>query len=560
MAESRIEDAYPLTGLQALLLADAQMRKDLGTETVAFRLCGPVTLELIERAWSVVHDRHPGLRASLVWRNVPEPVQVVRRDARPHVRFAALQGTDESALDDAPWPLNAAPQIRLTVAREGPAVHRLSVAYRASLFDGWSIAVILREFLTGLDQLVAGEAVELPLARPFREYIDWLDRQDRAASAAFWRERLAGFPAPTPLRLSRPLDDRRQDNAQTVVKPSDEDREALRFMTRQLGLTANSIVQTLWGLLLARYSGTTDILFGTAVSGRPQDLEGADTMVGVFFNNVPLRMSVCQGTSFAELARNLQRMLTDSARHAHLSADEIRECWGVSANVPLFQSIVLFHNFPLKGTFWESGRAFTIEEIEKPIATALPLALVCVPELGYELRLIADGEVADAALRETYLGDLMALLRRAAESLEDPVTDIMATVTPPDARLEAPVADEPRDLADEPGNVPPAGEIEQKMAAIFEKLLNVRHIGVNDNFFDLGARSIQLARASVLFRQAGLGGFAAVDFLEHPTIRLLAQRLSPDGRGPEDDAAASKARAADARAGRRRRAERRGSR
>src|SRR5262249_41114100 len=145
--------------------------------------------------------------------------------------------------------------------------------------------------------------------RPYRYYIAWLQQQDQAAAEGFWRQSFKGFTAPTPLSVDREigsapgLEERYGDERIRLSTPT---MAALQNLARSQKLTLNTVVQGVWAILLSRYSGGEDIVFGNVVSGRPADLTGVESMIGLFINTLPVRVDVSPEASLLPWLRQLQ--------------------------------------------------------------------------------------------------------------------------------------------------------------------------------------------------------------------------------------------------------------
>ncbi len=554
---SRIEDIYPLTALQGLLLVDARTAADGRADILSFTLRGPIHPAHIKRAWRLVHDRHPSMRAAFVWEKVPQPMQMVRRDAVPWVKIADIDLAPAELLEANDWPLSTAPQIRLAIVPTGRDEHRLVVGYRPSMFDGWSVALVMREFLSAIDNLTKGRQPSLPPCHPFRDYVAWLKSQDIDEADQFWRDALAGIDLTTPIRAHRPAADA-QSAAETTVKPMGAERAvALKAFAQALRTTPNMVLQALWAILLRAYGAKDDVVFGAATSGRPTDVPNVDSMVGVFFNNIPIRVRMDGGQTVGALLKQLQSGMQAANRYGYTSPARVRELWDADVSQPLFQSILLFHNFPLKGTFWETDRAFSIDTIEKPIVTNIPLSVVCVPEMDFELRLIASSNIADQSIRQAYLDDLCTLIDRVTHSSEQAVDTLCSMITAPDVPLQRPDRDAVRDLSDREDYVAPITDREQYLVSVIADVAGVKNIGIHHNFFEIGIRSIQLVRIAARLSAAGLGNLTAVDFFEFPTVASLSARQEAGSSSTEE---AKPSRDVDsARAARQRRVARRGA-
>ena len=166
------------------------------------------------------------------------------------------------------------------------------------LLDGWSTPLVIKEVFTFYEGLSQGRTVELGAVRPYREYIGWLRGQDMGAAEQFWRELLKGFSVPTALGIERRIEAQeksevtRERYVEHEVRLTAEATAELQQLARTQQVTLNTVVQGAWALLLSRYSGSEDVVFGATVSGRPASLAGVEEMVGLFINTLPVRVQV----------------------------------------------------------------------------------------------------------------------------------------------------------------------------------------------------------------------------------------------------------------------------
>src|SRR6185295_5695742 len=152
--------------------------------------------------------------------------------------------------------------------------------------------------------------------RPFRDYLRWLGEQDPRAAEAHWRTVLSDVDGPTPLPYDRaPVEAHRAESGETVrADLSVAESSRLRLAAQRHGLTVNTVVQGAWALLLSRYSGERDVVFGSTVSGRPAELAGVESMVGLFINTVPTRVRVEPGRAVRSWLADLQAAQAQSRR------------------------------------------------------------------------------------------------------------------------------------------------------------------------------------------------------------------------------------------------------
>ncbi|HSF42279.1 MAG TPA: amino acid adenylation domain-containing protein, partial [Thermoanaerobaculia bacterium] len=384
-------------------------------------------LDLIERVWQALLERHPILRTAFFWEEVEQPVQVVHR--RANLPFERLDWRGLSAEERGErlrsfleedrargFALDRAPLLRIAAILWDEESTRIVLSYHHLLLDGWSAGLLLQE-ATGLYAGFARGEVPAPAPRrPFRDYITWLKRQDRAAAEAYWRRVLDGFE-PTALGIDRapgrptPQNDPHEEIEHTL---SADLTAALGRFARRHRLTLHTVVEAAWALALARFSGSDDVVFGSTLSGRPPGLTGSESMIGCFINTLPVRVRTAPEQSLLAWLRGLQTGQRELERHQHSSLVEVREWGGVPAGRPLFEAILVFENFA--GSTQGGDRNFKAFQ-----RTNYPLTLVAWPgrELSFYARYYSGRFAAEAVARlVSYLETLLAALTAAkAEGL-----------------------------------------------------------------------------------------------------------------------------------------------
>ncbi|MFF0745873.1 non-ribosomal peptide synthase/polyketide synthase [Streptomyces sp. NPDC004111] len=339
-AAGDVADLLPLAPLQEGLLFHHQYGDGADDPYVSqfrFELTGPLDRARLRAAAAQVQRRHPALRAAFRRTSQGTPVQVVLADPPLDLTEREVSGQDAvDALCEAdrtrPFDITRAPLIRWTLACDGDR-HTLAVTSHHSIRDGWSLPVVLGELMA----LHLGET--LPEARPHREYLAWLARQDRDAATAAWQQALAGLDGGTLLARGPAPAGQTPGRHDLLVAGLDVEGAA-----RRLGVTVNTLLQTAWMLLLARLTGRDDVVTGTTVSGRPADLPGVDGMVGLFINTLPLRAALRADETAGDLARRLQLEQARLGEHQHLGLADIQRSAG---HGELFDTSMVFENYPV---------------------------------------------------------------------------------------------------------------------------------------------------------------------------------------------------------------------
>lgn len=361
-----VEDMYPLSPLQQGLLFHTLYAPQSGMycEQQGIMVYEPLNIDAFQTAWRNLVARHSILRTSFVWDGLAEPLQVVHQQVNIPWVIDDLQHLTKDEQDAyiknlyqmdraRGFVLTRAPLLRLTVLELSSACFHCFWSYHHILLDGWSVTLLLDELSHIYKALCQGTTPTLPRVHPYREYIAWLRTQDLASAESFWRSHLAGFTTPTPLVMDQssesiPESDVEATEACVEVNLSLSQRTTTTYLqfARQNQLTLNTLVQGAWALLLSRYSGEADVLFGTTVSTRPPTLVGAETMVGLFINTIPTRVDVTPQAQVLPWLTQLQKAQGQTSIYHNAPLMHIQQWSEVPAGQPLFESLLVVENFP----------------------------------------------------------------------------------------------------------------------------------------------------------------------------------------------------------------------
>ncbi|MDO0924516.1 non-ribosomal peptide synthase/polyketide synthase [Streptomyces sp. TG1A-8] len=423
-----VADIHPLTPMQAGMLFHSLLDPDGRTyvNQVQLVLSGVTDPHALAEAWQRTADANPVLRTRLVWQETAEPLQVVQRRAPVPVTHHDWSGRpadwcghalDRLLAEDraAGIDLGTAPLMRLTLIRLSPQRVRLVWTFHHVLLDGWSAAQVFDEVCERYAALTAGRRPRVPERRPFGDYLRWLAAQDTGGAERYWRQTLAGFAAPTELpRDRRPVEAHRSSSSGSVHVTLDSGLSArLRRTAQQAGLTVNTVLQGAWALLLSRYGGGDDVVFGTTVSGRPAELPGVTSMVGLFINTLPTRARVDGQRPLLEWLGELQAAQSEARRHDFVSLAQLQTWSEVPGGTNLFDSIVVFENYPFdEGSLARHGLAMEQERDLEP--TNYPLSVVVAPGDTLAVSLDYDPAAFDTATVEGLGRSLHTLLAAMA--------------------------------------------------------------------------------------------------------------------------------------------------
>ena len=188
---------------------------------------------------------------------------------------------------------------------------------------------------------------------------------------------------------------------------SGQTTRALNELARSNHTTVNTVLQGVWAQTLMWLTGQHDVVFGTAVSGRPAEVAGAESMVGLLINTVPVRAHITQATTAADLLDQLHCAHNHTLDHQHLALNEIHRATG---HDQLFDTLFVFENYPIETSALLSANGLTITEFTGREANHYPLTLQATPgtELGF--RIEYDTDVFDTDSIDTLIKRLQRVL------------------------------------------------------------------------------------------------------------------------------------------------------
>lgn len=401
-----IEDIYPLSPMQQGILFHTLYDSDSSVyfEQLSCLFAGDFNSAAFKHAWQMVAERHSTLRTAFVWEEVKEPLQVVQHEARliwEELDWRGFAATEQPRqLEDflradrrRGMEIARAPLMRFILIRRAERAYHFIWSHHHLVLDGWSVSLVLKEMLMIYAALCRSEQPYLEPARPYGDYIEWLLQQDKAKAEAYWRGWLNGFTAPTPLPMDRApegaMDQAQIHDRQRITLPA-AFTAALTAAVRQHRLTLNTLVQGAWALLLGRYADRPDVVFGVTVSGRPEVLAGVESMIGIFINTLPLRAHLPADKPLRQWLKDLQERQSEMRQYEYSSLVQIQGWSEVPRSLPLFDSIVVFENYPVDPAVarreWLQSLNLNVSEIRTSDLITYPLSLGVEP--GDELTLM----------------------------------------------------------------------------------------------------------------------------------------------------------------------------
>lgn len=435
-AAAAIEDVMALSPLQqglfsmaALTDAEAGDAADPYVIAMAADVSGPLDADLLRDCAATLLARHPNLRASFVHGDLSRPVQVIPTAVQVPWRCVRALPEDVEALETHErrrrFDMGRGPLLRFLLIEMPERRWRLTIVAHHIVIDGWSLPLLVSELLA-LYRAAGDTAALPPPPRPYRDYIGWLADRDRDDSRALWAEHLNGMDGPTllsPALTAAPPE--AGIPRRTVLRLEPEATTALARAARGRGVTLNTVIQLAWAAILSGMTGRSDVAFGVTVSGRPGELSGVDTMVGMFINTVPLRVRLDPRATVGAHCVALQREFAALRDHSYLGHAELRAIAGIGE---IFDTLLVYENFPPGAVvgaseFVANGVTFRPAALES--VSHFPVTIAAHLSAG-ELTVFV--EVLDGALGATAPEDLggrlLAVARRVVDAWGRPLREL----------------------------------------------------------------------------------------------------------------------------------------
>lgn len=532
-----IEAIYPANAVQhALLLQNLnQNADDAGFIHVQCRLEGAIEPEGLQLAWNHLLRRHQSLRMGIRIANGSKPMLIVCQNATCSVSFEDL--SDQSVPQQRQHietfckedrirgiDLMGIPGGRVQLMRLGPESHSLIWTCHHTFLDGWSSGIVLNEVIEAARALKTGRAIELPAPPLQRRYFEWLAARDRTAAKSYWQQRLQGCTQPTEIsNVSLQKSDIPQhvEFQQTETIVPEETVQALIDSARKHQVTSGVVAMTAWSILLASVSGQQTVTFGTVVSGRPADLPGSMSMVGMFANAIPVSVRIDETESIDSLLSSVKRTLDDSIEHQHLSIAEIQqECSRIPGRFRMFESLFVFENFSM-GSDNIGETDLRMVDYHSGLTSNYPLTLSIVPGDTWKVVCRFDGSRFATAEVEEHLADFQRILQQITGETS---TSVATVSTPHRSSLNNTQAPQDFNATTETKTAIPHSPLEQQLTSIWSEVLGTNNFSRDDNFFHLGGTSMTMIQLVARGQQSGLVVTPA-SLYEHPTIASLAREI-----------------------------------
>ena len=356
-----IQDIYNLTPLQEGILfhsLNKEIEQSPYFEQTSFEIHGEFDVEIFKKSWNHLIQRYDILRTVFTYKKTPKPKQVVLKQATIDLTYEniTLMEDKNNYIQEflekdkqAYFGLIKTNPLRITVFQIEKNRYKIVFSFHHILLDGWSVGILFKELFEIYALLKKLQQINLAPTKPYSHYIKWLSKQDNITTKDFWKNYLSGYETHVQILQKTPSLEYIAKEETLIIDKNSTD--TLHTLLKQHSITLNTFLETMWGVLMGKYNNSTDIVFGTTVSGRGNGLSGIENMVGLFINTIPLRVTFEQNETLESLVKKSMAHSIESKKHHHFPLVEIQSLTPLKND--LIKQLMVFESYPLQDSKYE---------------------------------------------------------------------------------------------------------------------------------------------------------------------------------------------------------------
>lgn len=436
----QIKNMYPLTPMQEGMLFHSLLEKNDKAyfQQAIFNINGSLDIELFNESFNALLERYDILRTVFISEQVEQPLQVVLKERKMTVEFQDLSSMDRvsqnSCIEDYAkkdmekgFDLSKDVLMRVSLLKLGINVHKVIWSFHHIIMDGWCLAILIKDYFLIYEALKSKNKPLLEPVYSYGSYVEWLMKRDRNEALEYWKRYLADYEEQASIpRKSKLGEMNGYEKVDISFKLDTELTSLLEKMAIENNTTLSAIMQAAWGVLIGIYNNTNDVVFGAVVSGRPPEVYGIETMVGLFINTVPVRVTFSKDSSFLDILKAIYIDAIKSKKYEYFSLAEIQS--GSNLKNALVDSIMVFENYPLES---ELGNSIDIKECSLSLdnvkifeQTNYDFNIIIRPGKNVEVCFCFNKSVYDEALVNRIIGHFNVILFSVAKDPEVHIDDI----------------------------------------------------------------------------------------------------------------------------------------
>lgn len=529
--KSSVEAIYPLSYMQqGLLLHHLSSKIDQGFLNTECTLTGDFNIEIFKQSCELIIKRHDILRSTVHWKNLEKPLLVIHKLKKIKIEYfdwTALLQTEKHTHWEAlknntlkiGAPLETGALLKISILKLTDKTHKLLWPMHHILLDGWSGSNIINDLFKIYEALHEGESPLLDKLPNYKAYLNWVNNLPNTPAKSFWKNYLNDYNT-TNLFSKISVNNFDENPITNRFKLSKNESITIKVYCKNNKITTNTLIQSIWSLVLTKYFKTTDVIHGTTVSGRSSDFPNINLLTGMFMNVQPVRGKIDYNQSFSSWFQEMQNFHFEARKYEYLSLDKLYSFINWSENTSLFDSLLVFENYPIANS---KKSILQISDAKSGLTSTYPITLSIHPSVEIEFNLTTLPK---------HINNRLALW------LLDTFKNILELVTTEQTLNYATLNNKINDFIDLNFNdsndenkirttlyQAPKNKTELELLKIWGDVLGITQIGINDNFFEIGGKSLVAIKMFSKINGKFKTKLPATQLIEYPTISKLSSYL-----------------------------------
>jgi len=329
-------------------------------EQIRLTLSGWINLQQFKEAWNFITRANEVLRSVFRWKKLDNPIQIILENHEIPIHFFDLNDENREKCQkcikdiierdkNESIDLSRAP-FRIKLCRMSENKNEMIIAFHHILLDGWSLGIVLSEFMDAINRIKSGEILTPLKKTKYKEFYQWYKtdcQQRNLKEQEFWQRYLKDFDTRTML----PYDRNKMSDIKQVHTWGMELDSSLFLQVESCAqvhnITISTIFYTAWGILLQKYNNSDDVIFGTTVSGRVPEIKGIEHIAGLFINTLPLRLNTVKTAKVSDIYTKVGKHLQERDAYQHSSLTQMKRFTQLDNTNALLESVIVMDNYPL---------------------------------------------------------------------------------------------------------------------------------------------------------------------------------------------------------------------
>lgn len=404
--KENVEDILAVTPMQAGMLFHYLSEPGSGVyfDQHCYNLKGIIKIDCLIRAWNYIARNNEMLRTIFRWNGLKLPIQIILKEY--DIPFSEYDysksnmaekqtGMEEILRSDQRESINLETKpYRVIFCKLSEEEYNMVVSAHHVIYDGWSNALIFKELLYAYGEYLNGREPKSSKKTKYKELVKWYQNQDKQKQKLYWEDYLKGYKSKSFLGTGKSYNSI-GESCKCLYQLDEEMEGAVNQFIRQEQITLAALIYTTWGILLQKYSGHEDTMFGVAMSGRTTDIVGVENIVGLFVNTLPLRLKIKEESNIGDILREVNKTIISFEEYKGTSLVDLKQYSSIGIEEQLFDTIVVVQNYPLDVKMVDNGQGMSIEFASSFHLTNFGISLEIRTFKGIQLVFNYNGEKFD---------------------------------------------------------------------------------------------------------------------------------------------------------------------